>query len=612
MSRTRRLTLDDCRLRAWPYLAVACLAALSPPLRAADPMLSAADQLKVGHWLEVRGALAPDGSFVGEKAELLQPQENDLLIGTVPATEHDPRHFTLLGCQVITDGQTKWLGLAPAAIGGARVKVEGLSDADGVLVASTVSTRGAGRDRVGSRVNGLRQDGTRAVGAVPKSGEAMPGRLGPIARMACLDVRLPAEIEHTEALAAIANTPAGGVDRLGLPRNDEDVFGKGVALGASTRLSGQLELTGSSERDFDLDATNDANRQLLESSARARLEWTPAESRLSGVIDVRAGDTREYTDALDSSNSTVKISEAYLALNDLLGVGSSLVVGRQDFDDTREWIYDQNLDAVRLLLTRPGLRFELSASTTLSDGSPLDESATNYTAVLSNGDNRRLLAAWVMQRDFDLATSEHSTHAGVRMVGKWLPSNDSWLEVASFRGKRGPVALEGWAYDVGTTYRPKWTGPFSFTLGYAYGSGGRLTAEKDEAFRQTGFQDNNDKFAGVTSFRYYGELLDPELANLRISTLGLGMRFARRSSIDLVWHSYEQDSARRRLFDTQLDRRADGIHRELGWETDLVLGVREWTRVELEFVAAYFSPGAAFADDAKGAFLGKAQVRILF
>lgn len=612
MSRTRRLTLNDCRLRALPYLAAACMTALSPPLRAAEPLLSAADQLQIGHWLEVRGALASDGSFVGEKAELWQPQAQDLLIGTVPASEQDPRRFTLLGCQVITDGRTKWAGLAPAAIGGARVKVEGLSDEDGVLVASTVSARGAGRDRVGSRVNGLRPGGSSSAGAVLKPNEAAPDRSGPVARMVCLDVRLPAEIEHSEALTAIASTPARGVDRLGLPRNDEDVFGAGVALGKSARLSGQLELTGSSERDFDLDATDDANRQLLESSARARIEWTPTDSRLSGVIDLRAGDTREYTDTLDSSDSSVKISEAYLALDDLAGVGSSLVVGRQDFDDTREWIYDQNLDAVRLLMTRPGLRFELSASTTLSDGSRRDESSTNYTAVLSNGDNRRLLSAWVMQRDFDLSTNERSTHAGVRMIGKWLPSSDSWLEVATFRGKRGQVAQEGWAYDVGSTIRPKWTGPFSFTFGYAYGSGGKVAADKDETFRQTGFQDNNDKFNGVTSFRYYGELLDPELANLRVSTLGLGMRFARRSSVDLVWHSYEQDTARSRLIDTQLDRRADGIHRTLGWEADLVLGVREWTRVELEFVAAYFSPGAAFADDAKGAFLGKAQVRILF
>lgn len=612
MSRTPWLTLHGCRLRALPYLTAACLAALSPPLRAAGTFLSATDQLQVGQWLEVHGALAADGSFVGESAELQQPQAKDLLIGTVPVTELDPRRFTLLGCPVITNEKTRWRGLAPTAIGGARVKVEGLSDASGALFASSVTARGAGRDRVGSRVNELRPAANRSVDAVPKADAAVPDQPGPFARMICLDVQLPAEMEHNEALTAIANAPPRALDQFGFTRGSEDVFGKGIALGSSARLSSMLELSGSTEQDFDLDPTNNADRLLLRPSARVRIDWSPPESRLSGALALRAEDKRTYTNKADSVVNTYRISEAYLALDGAVGAGSTLFLGRQDFDDAREWIYKKNLDAARLLLTRPGLRFELSASTTISGGSPRDESSSNYIAVLSNDDRRRQLSAWVMQREFDLPTHERSTHAGLRAVGKWLPASDSWLEVATFRGQRGPVALEGWAYDAGSTFRPKWTGPFSFTLGYAYGSGGKLSADKDQTFRQTGFQNNNDKFAGVTSFHYYGELLDPELANLRISTLGLGMRFAKHSSIDLVWHGYEQDSARRHLISTQLDRRADGIHRNLGWEADLVLGVREREQVDIEFVAAYFNPGAAFADNAKGAFMGKIQLRFRF
>ena len=36
-------------------------------------------------------------------------------------------------------------------------------------------------------------------------------------------------------------------------------------------------------------------------------------------------------------------------------------------------------------------------------------------------------------------------------------------------------------------------------------------------------QRNRGKFNGVVSFRYYGEVLDPELTNLRILTLGIGL-----------------------------------------------------------------------------------------
>ena len=69
----------------------------------------------------------------------------------------------------------------------------------------------------------------------------------------------------------------------------------------------------------------------------------------------------------------------------------------------------------------------------------------------------------------------------------------------------------------------------------------------DHAFRQTGIQDNNDKFGGVTSFKYYGELLEPELSNLHILTAGIGRRFGRRMSLDLIYHNYRQDEA---LYDT--------------------------------------------------------------
>ena len=50
-------------------------------------------------------------------------------------------------------------------------------------------------------------------------------------------------------------------------------------------------------------------------------------------------------------------------------------------------------------------------------------------------------------------------------------------------------------------------------MGWAWGSGDQEPQSGNNGtFRQTGFQDNNDKWSGVTSFRYYGELVDPELS----------------------------------------------------------------------------------------------------
>lgn len=595
MSRHFRLISAAARSAAVPWVGVLYLAIAAPPLAADAARQSSIGVVRIGHWVEIRGTLAPDGSFVGEQAELLQPQSEGVLIGTVPADERDPRHFRLLGRTITTDAKTRWHGLAPGAIAGARVKVEGEPSVDGSLAASTVSTRGEGRDRIGGRIDELRQ-----------------GESGPIARILGFEVRLPTAIEHEEPLEAIADAPTGRPERLSTARDEDDLFGEGVALGSTMRLTGQLELDGSTEQELDLDATVDEDRELAEASARLRLDWRPPGGRIWGAVEGRGTAARSFEPAGDRSTSRARLGETYLAFADLVGAGSDLVVGRQDFDDEREWIYDQNLDGARVFLAGRRVRFELSASTTVSDGSPRDEAATNFVAYLSNSDRKRRLAAWVMHREFDLAVAERTTHVGVRATGRWLAASESWLDLALFRGKRGAIDLEGWALDVGATARPDWLQPFSFTVGFAQGSGGTISAEKDATFRQTGFQDNNGKFAGVTSFRYYGELVDPELANLRVVTAGVGMRFARRSSLDLVWHAYQQDTARQRLIDTELDRRADGKHTGLGWEADLVFGSRESPLFDLEVVAAYFSPGAAFPADAEAAFLGRIQMRFRF
>ncbi len=81
--------------------------------------------------------------------------------------------------------------------------------------------------------------------------------------------------------------------------------------------------------------------------------------------------------------------------------------------------------------------------------------------------------------------------------------------------------------------------------------------------------------------------------------------------MDLVWHSYQQNELSGSLVSTQIVDQPAGIDTDLGSEVDLVLGWRTKRHLDLEVVAAWFRPGAAFngADDA---FLGKVQLRYRF
>ena len=306
------------------------------------------------------------------------------------------------------------------------------------------------------------------------------------------------------------------------------------------------------------------------------------------------------------------MGRSYLFLNNSLAEDFDMYLGRIDFDDRRDWVYDQNLDGLRLFWKIGNIVAEASATTTLSDGNLWDENTNNYTLYLT--DSQRSYAAYVVHRETSRPYDQSISHFGLRAFGEWPKNHDNWLELAANHGSRknqnGNATLGGWAVDAGTTWRidDNWY----LTGAWAFGSGDADTRDgSDYNFRQTGLQDNNARFGGVTSFRYYGELVDPELANLHIGTLGLGYRFNKDSSLDLVGHYYRQDEAAKKLIDSDLDKRANGKDRELGWEVDAILGWRPSPTWDFELVYGYFKPGKAF-EDASDASMGKVHVRFRY
>jgi alginate production protein len=118
--------------------------------------------------------------------------------------------------------------------------------------------------------------------------------------------------------------------------------------------------------------------------------------------------------------------------------------------------------------------------------------------------------------------------------------------------------------------------------------------------------------AGGTA-RAYGEVLDPELSNLAILTVGLGLRPDDRFSVDLVYHRYAQHRASPVLRNAEIDAEPSGRSRRLGSEIDLIVGFEEiWSRIDGRLVLGYLVPGAAFPVDTGGAWLVAAQVSFRF
>ena len=152
----------------------------------------------------------------------------------------------------------------------------------------------------------------------------------------------------------------------------------------------------------------------------------------------------------------------------------------------------------------------------------------------------------------------------------------------------------------------------SVTIGYAFGSGDPDLADGvDKNFQQTGLQDNQGKFNGVTKFKYYGELFEPELSNIMIGTTGIGISPFQKSSLDVVYHYYSQVYRANLLRDVGIKKEPSGRSKDLGHEVDLIFGIKIIRNIQMEIFTAIFIPGKAFSDTDR-AFSQELKAQITF
>ncbi len=339
------------------------------------------------------------------------------------------------------------------------------------------------------------------------------------------------------------------------------------------------------------------------------------------------------------SEGEVQRGQSWLYLDKLFDSRFSLQAGRQSIRDRRSWWWDRKLDAVRLFYDGTPISFQLAAAERLIPeelGTDIDPEIEDVFRVLGRitwrwAKKQRLVLFYAHQNDHSNVPREANLISesredesdadlnwlGLRATGRWKIKPygrfDYWLDAAAVRGDETVIDFDdagdglsvvdeieefkvrGWGLDVGITRRADSSIPYNVTLAYARGSGDRdLDDRVDRSFRQTGLQNNDAKFRGVNRFRYYGELLRPELSNMQVFTVGLGRRFWKRSSIELVYHYYRQVEPAPFLRASRLRTRPLGEKKGIGQELDVVIGLEEWKHWELELVGAVFRAGSAF------------------
>ena len=408
-----------------------------------------------------------------------------------------------------------------------------------------------------------------------------------------------------------------------------DLFGKTVELG------GSWEYTDERRRNFDLDNVNARDRRAreheLKLEARTRLGTnTHAFAQIVGLHETRR---TQGTDGKRVTHSAER-GQMWVQQDRIGGTPWSLQVGRVELLDRRAWWWDEDLDAIRARYDAGAWRLDtgvarevLRKSSAERGVPPASRGVTRFfgQATWLWAPRHALDAFWLVQSDSSSRPASGAAFAnadatdpsdlrarwlGLRATGEWRIDNGPrlayWADTAWLSGREHVSAFDeqedgrfiagattkrrmsGNALDVGATASLALPLRPSLTVGYARGSSG---------FRQTGLHENKARAGGAKRWQRYGELLQPELANLSVASLGAGVRVLDNSSIELMTHRYRQVRASDRIAGSRLSTDPQGSNRSLGREVNLLVAVRENKRIEFTVKASVFKPGAAFAPD---------------
>ena len=481
----------------------------------------------------------------------------------------------------------------------------------------------------------------------PRPRRASPGHAARRVAWRTGAIAFAAALACSAALAQTATTEAPAPrERQGLrvdDRRPDDPLTVDL-LGQPVELGGSWDYTDEVRRDFDLTRAEKRNRRVREHEVKLEARTRPGAKTEVFVQAVGLYELRRTQGTPRTRNEkSLERGQAWVRFEDLRGSGWDLQAGRVPLIERRAWWWDDDLDAVRLTGRGDGWRLDSGLGRELMRVSsaerglhPTQRGVQRWfgQATWQYEQRQQIDAFWLVQRDAlrtdapgAVLIDEDATDPsdlrgawfGLRASGEIRPKDAPrlawWLDTAWLRAKEsltgydeqddgsfvaGDTArrrVRGHAFDLGATVTMPWTLRPSLTAGYARGSGGQRSASRDDNFRQTGLQENKARLGGVKRLQRYGELLQPELSNLQVTTLGTGLRLLDKSSIELIWHRYRQPVASELLGGSRLSADPLGLDGDIGREIDIVLALREWQHVDLILRWSRFTPGRAFAED---------------
>ncbi len=565
--------------------------------------------------------LKVEGNWNGESLRVSRVQPRDAkedpkrirISGQIESIDAAATTFRIGPVRIDWNASTKWEGLTAGQLAAQQgVEVRGVLIEKSHMVATDVT--------VSSETNAKRIE---LIGAVTDE-QPQPGG---ISRLTIAGV--PADVSKS------VSARSSGLVRRADERRPEEQYtiplrGRPLTIGGSFGSKGRFE--------GNMELHDDADDDDFRFEQELKLEFFyPWGENMLFFLESKAIYEARFRTPSGRREVTKWLArdQAWLYWSNVGDSRFSLQVGRQNFRDPREWWWDRDLDAIRMHYDLSRFHAELALAqemmpvSTLENG--IDPTENKIFRILG-----QTAWSWASKQRVDgffLHNLDHSkkhrvgstvrpdrqdesdanlTWLGLSasgeqsfdrfggftylMQGAWVGGRERLLKFGDNADERNSVEsrrkhrVSGWGFDSALTWETPLPWKPSLTLGYAFGSGKR----KETAFRQTDLQDNQGKFTGVKRFRYYGELLRPELSNMHIWTAAVGFNFWRSSSLDLVYHLYRQVHASSSVRSLRLDVDPRGKRRGIGQEWDVILAFRGWEHVDVIFTGSVFRAGSAY------------------
>jgi len=348
------------------------------------------------------------------------------------------------------------------------------------------------------------------------------------------------------------------------------------------------------------------------------------------LFDVDARVVYEYSDFMNTKEKNLyfELKRLSLEIPTFIVPKLSAKFGRISYRDKRTWWYDNTLDMVKLFHNETLFSWDLSVGGRLSDekasagdqrvglkGSKYIIAHLDYHYYYKhhfeafglyedNGQDKNPIGQ-INDQTNNIKANNQLSWLGFRAYGEYDNIN-YWGDIAYLDGNiqnlnytnatvvgADDISVNGFAIDIGGVYK---TDDFGFGLGLAHGSGDNDDKSSQNLFLQPSISNNKDYMIGTSRYRYYGEMLDPQLSNINIISLYGGLKLYENMWIESNYHKYIQQVATTQLRSSNLFISTNGLDRDIGQEVDIVVGGRFNNRNEIQLIMSGFFGGDAFSN----------------